>query len=372
MLLGYWRVGSEEISTKLTGFVLLFDVVALSLLLYFSGGPMNPFSILFLVHVALASMVLTPKWVWLIATVSTAGYALLFVGFEGYGEHAGHQHHYSFHLYGMLIAYIVAAIIVGYFVTKVRGLLRVRDNELQRLRTIQSNQERLAALTALSASTAHELSTPLATIALAAGELGVIADKSDFPSAYKDDIALIRQEVKRCRSILGNMSIQVGDWQVEHLTCVDEGIIDSFLVESFSEARLERLTTVIDLKHSVCLPQQNFLYVIKLLLTNAFDATEHSKSEVSLSILADNELLHVEVRDCGLGMSPEVLRRAREPFFSTKKSSGNGMGLGLFLVDLFADQWGGTFEIISETGVGTTAAIVLPCLTPESRRSNSV
>src|SRR5262249_42066091 len=193
--------------------------------------------------------------------------------------------------------------------------------------------ERLAALTTLAAGAAHELGTPLGTIAVAAKELERALARLDGLNAVslRDDARLIRDEVERCRRILDQMASDAGETAGETpaLVPVDglvRDVLDALAPDDVARVRVEGLPV----PGASALPRRAVTSAISSLLRNALDATRPPES-VRLCVDADERALRVTVRDEGPGMTAEVLARAEEPFFSTKPP-GKGMGLGLFLV----------------------------------------
>ena len=119
--------------------------------------------------------------------------------------------------------------LVAHYVTRARRVLGQRQAQLDEARERAARSERMASLTTLAAGAAHELSTPLATIAVAAGELERNAARVTEPSAVgtalKDDARLIRSELDRCQSILDGMSGRAGGWP-SHDPRTDDAVID--------------------------------------------------------------------------------------------------------------------------------------------------
>ena len=338
------------------GIVLLFDVLLLTALLYFAGGPSNPFSILFLVHVALSSVLLPRIWTWSLATLSIGLFAFIFkyhVALKGL-EHSDHNS-YSFHLYGMWLAYIVATVFVSYFLSKVATLLRNKERAIKDLELKQLQNERLISLASLSTGTAHELSTPLSTIALVAKDLEKsLSDNEDA----KHDAKLIRSEVDRCRRIIEELAHSIGDTQQEHLKLASKGDFAKSLLEKLSKDRYSRLEILWKSNtQKICVPYFGLLQCLTSLINNSFEASDPHQG-VSL-VIQDNNCF--EVIDSGCGMDESAYARAKDPFFSTKTS---GLGLGLYIVEIFTNNWGGTLEISSNQGIGTKVTMSLPKLKP--------
>lgn len=351
------RVPGLVDSRALLGAALLTDVLLLSGLLMVTGGPANPFSIVFLVYVTLAAVALGAGWTWLIVTTSVSGYAALFIWHIPLSEHAAHAAGLPSHLAGMWLAFAAGAALIAFFVTGVTGTLARRERELEEMRVRAAQHERLASLTTLAAGAAHELATPLASISVAAGELerAVLASGADD---FLEDIRLIRSQVQRCRVILDQMSGRAnpewvgGDAPVPVAEAIRR-VGDELGPAVFPRLRIEGDSTLL-----VAAPPSGLVQVLFNLVKNAFDASPPD-GVVSLRIETRHRDAAFVVTDHGMGMSPEVLARAGEPFFTTK-AAGTGFGLGLFLVRLFAERHGGHLEIDSRPNAGTRAVLSLP------------
>jgi two-component system sensor histidine kinase RegB len=336
--------------------VMAFDTLVLTALLYFSGGPFNPFSFLYLVQIALAAVVLRARWTWMLVLLSLACSALLFaVHRELTLDGNSHAEHMSFHLRGMWVAFGVAAAFIVYFLMRVTRALAARDADLTAARHAAAQQERLASLATLAAGAAHELATPLSTIALAAKEL---ERQITGEGALADDVKLIRAQVERCREILERMAADAGQSAGEGMAPVSvEELVKGSLVGLRNQPPIDVALDGVAAT-TLTLPRRAIAQALHGLLRNAQDAS-CGKGQVQLSAAAEGEWLRLSVRDRAGGMPPDVLARAGEPFFTTKPP-GRGMGLGLFLSRTLAERLGGELRLESRLGEGTTATLSLP------------
>jgi two-component system, sensor histidine kinase RegB len=341
--------------------VMAFDVVAFSGLLYFTGGPENPFSFLYLVPIAIAAITLRSAWTWLLVLLSLASSLVLFAHHRPLpmlgGGHAGHM---ALHLRGMWVAFGVAAAFIVYFLLRVRRALAAREEELSESRTLASRQERLASLATLAAGAAHELATPLSTIAVVAKDLE--REVAAVPAAT-DDVRLMRAEVERCRRILARMRVDAGDPAGERFANVS---VREILDECLADGERAVDVTVDDAAAGAvtALPRHAFGQALRGLVDNARQASPPG-APVTLHVAAQAtsrdgaRRLVFEIADHGTGIPPELVARVGEPFFTTKPA-GQGMGLGIFLARAIVERLGGGLSIRSAPGAGTTATLWLP------------
>jgi two-component system sensor histidine kinase RegB len=347
------RAGSPRL---LCGAALTLDTLLLTALLALSGGAYNPFSVLYLVHIALAATVLGARWTWFLAALSIACYGLLFLAPPS-DPHAGHRgDELGVHLQGMWVAFVVAALLTAYFVVRLSSDLERRDATMASLRERAARQERLSAVMTLAAGAAHELGTPLATIAVASRELErqIRALPEPGSRALAEDAALIRSELERCRAILGRLAADSGSRPGETPQAADAASLVAEIVAGVPAAGRARLRVEQARPgNGPSVPRGALVQVALSLLQNAFEAGE---GPVRLSVEASATRLVLRVEDEGRGMSPEVLARAGEPYFSTK-APGQGLGLGLFIARTLSEQMGGRLRLESRPGRGTTASV---------------
>jgi two-component system, sensor histidine kinase RegB len=320
------------------------EAAMLTGLLDITGGPFNPFIVMYAAYTWIAAVTLGLPWVIVVTTVSTAGFGWLVLD-HVQAELAEHHRLNDFptHLFTMWLSGSAIAELVAHYVARARAVLDQRQQQLDEARDRAVRSEHLASLTTLAAGAAHELSTPLATIAVAARELERDAERLSALDvqlvSVKDDARLIRTEVDRCQVILDGMSGRAPDGTAPATETLKPDTIAQLVRGRLTDAQQERLHVE-----------------ISSLLKNAFDASDPG-SGVWLRFARRDEMLRIEVRDRGVGMSPDVRRRVGEPFYTTKEP-GQGLGLGLFLTRAFAERAGGTLQFESDNG--TTAILEIP------------
>jgi two-component system sensor histidine kinase RegB len=271
---------------------------------------------------------------------------------------------YSTHLQAMWVAFAIAAALIAYFGSRTVHALRDREVQLAQAQRIAAKSETLASLSTLAAGAAHELGTPLATIAVAARELeNGLAEQR----ALLADARLIRDALERCRRIVEQMSARAGDTLGEVPESVSLHDVLGELREGIQGPDRARLEVELGAgaPTEVVVPVRGLVQALASLLRNAFDAAPVA-GPVRLSVARDGDRLRFDVEDRGAGIPKEVLERVGEPFFTTKPA-GRGMGLGVFLASAFADRWHGRLAIRSEPGAGTRAVLSIPLVAAEPR-----
>jgi two-component system sensor histidine kinase RegB len=259
----------------------------------------------------------------------------------------------------MWIAFAVAAALITFFTGAIADALRRREQEVLALQLQVARNERLASLVTLAAGAAHELGTPLGTIAIVARELERSVSGADgLEQAVRDDARLIRSEVERCRVILERMSAQGAEPMGE--TPSDIAISDllelacnRFPESSRAALRLRKTPGLV-----ARIPVNATVQAIVALVQNALDASPAGRP-VLLGGQGVGSLVRITIQDEGCGMDEQVLRRIAEPFFTTKEP-GKGMGLGTFLVRVLAERLGGRLTYSSTPDRGTTASLEIP------------
>jgi len=353
--------GSVRSPQAMLGVIFAFDTLCLTSVLALTDGPMNPFTLLYLVQITLAAVVLQKQWTWVLGMLSAVCFGLLFflhVPFTGFHVSTA-DHGFLPHLVGMWIAFVIAVVLISFFTSRVSHALRLREQEVLALQEQIAKHERLTSLVTLAAGAAHELGTPLGTIAVVARELGRYASALRDGDMLRDDAKLIRSEVERCQHILQRMSADGAEPVGESPRTVEVGELLRRTLEEVPDARRSHVTVdVADATAVLFLPVQATIQSLFALVSNALEA-DAKDGHVVLRAQRRGPEIAFSVCDNGMGMSEEILRRIAEPFFTTKEP-GRGMGLGTFLVRSFAERLGGALSYESTPGRGTTATLILP------------
>ena len=339
------------------GLVLAVDTGLLTGLLAASGGAMNPFTIFYVVHITLSAVVLSGAWTVLIAALSVAGFALLFLGKQD--PHAFHRAAgLENHLRGMWVAFVLASGFTAFFVRRVTQAIRAQRDEIAALREASARNARLASLTTLAAGAAHELGSPLGTIAVAAHEALAVARRLPAAAAVADDLALIELETERCRVILSQMTTQAREQHGAPASVTADDVLEH-LRAHLSQKSLERVEFVVGSPaFELRAPAGALAQSVAALVQNAVEATNGAE-RVQVRLARHAERASIAVEDRGTGIAPDVLPRIGEPFFTTKEP-GRGLGLGVFLARAFVESRGGALVIEARPGGGTRAVLELP------------
>ncbi|MGE0448748.1 MAG: ATP-binding protein [Vicinamibacterales bacterium] len=341
--------------------VLLLDVGLLTGILYLVGGPLNPFSIIYLVEITFAAITLGHRWAVFFACVSNVAYGVTFFYSQplDFRDPAYSGNVMTLHLSGMWVALGAASGLIAHFVSRVSEALERRETELTEVRAAAARSDRLAALLSLGAGAAHELATPLSTISTAAHELvHQLRDTETAPASAVQYAIMIRSEVERCRTVLDQLSGRASSSAVEETEIPLPQLIADVRYR-LGESLSRRLDAALPPRGLVVhAPVEPLRQTLVALLRNAFDASR-ADQRVSLAVDATDGMLRFEVVDRGRGMSQREAARAGDPFFTTKPH-GAGLGLGLFLARSFADQVGGTLRWTSASGSGTSVVLQMP------------
>lgn len=355
-----WLMRGGMPTDRTSGLNLLADIIALTALLALSGGVSNPFSVLYLVHITIAAVLLPSRWTQLLAVASALAYSGLALGHGWLPELVivGHDR-LGAHAWASWVAFVVGVAFVSTFSYRMSRALRRREAELQKSRADAEASERLVALGTLAAGTAHELNTPLGTIAILAAELS-----DQLEGDRRAEAEEIRKQVRRCKGIITSMLAPPGSHAAEEPEEIKVAATVESAVLRWREGRPGPAPeVVIDPKVANAearLPKEAFVRALENLLDNAYEATQSRpvrSVRVELGPGRDGELT-LAVVDNGVGVPETLQGRIGEPFFTTK-GPGAGSGLGLYLARHVVERQGGSMQVVSREGKGTRIILTI-------------
>lgn len=338
---------TERLSENKVTVILGFDVLQLGALLYFTGGLQNPFSVLFLAPVLISSVSLPAHRTIAITSLMMVCAAYL-AGFHRplpwyQGQHLDIPPFYTF---GVFLSLLIGALFTSVYAYQVADEARKLSDALAATDLVLAREQHLTQLDGLAAAAAHELGTPLATIAVVINDL--VKQKFAEPHV-SDDIALIHQEIMRCRDIISKISSFKNDNnailgkislnQLIH-TVADEyvgsGISIEFDIENSNEMPF-------------CQKSPAILYGLENIVENALD---FARLQIAIRTRWTDSFVTIQISDDGVGFPPDVLRRVGDPFLrsrhdsrSIKAEAGSGMGLGLFIAKTLLERTGAKVSV---------------------------
>ena len=349
LCLSYWSAKSSH----LIGVVILLDVLILTALLALSGGPTNPFSVLYLVQVLLAAVMTSQRWTWGVVVLSSFGFALIFWFHlplpSSLGGHGHHHSSFSLHLQGMWLAYTIAAIAIGLFVSKL-------SSELNRERERRVEGEKVLGLAALAAGAAHEIRNPLGTIRIITSDLESALRIRNHSDTLLLDIELINQEIGRASLVLDRLTESAGELRGEPILPIKATHFFSDLevrVKTQHDVQFKRSDDLSDLHW----PKEAVSHALIQLIRNSIQASDQGQT-VWVNIQPKLQGVLISIVDQGIGMSPKVLKNYGAPFFTTRGQLG--MGLGVFVAKSLIERLNGELNVSSIEGDGTEVRVWIP------------
>lgn len=361
---GYWRLQHASVIHDREVFLhLLVDVGILFVLLINTGGASNPLISYMLVLLAVTATLLSRNYTYALAGAGILMYTYFLLRDLGVDHSAAMSMDgdaiFELHLVGMWVIFLVSAILISVFLTRMASAIRERELNLAKARESEMRNEQLVAIGTLAAGTAHALGTPLSTMAVLLTELDKLDEQQLREANIKEDISILKQQVTRCKDSINQLiryyqkdnpaeleylylSEFVSDIQ-DYITNIHPSAAVTFTVEAGQDPTIAAELSV---KHAVINIIENGIKAAK------------QRVDVKFRVSGDNaEFVEISINDDGPGIPAKVMENMGEPFISTRKDS---MGLGIFLANAAVQRLGGTIEMFNLKLGGALTLIRLP------------
>jgi two-component system sensor histidine kinase RegB len=381
------RMQADDIVTELEIFTQIsIDVFAIAALLYLTGGASNPITWVFLLPLIVTAIMLPQIYAWYMVILTTSLYTMLIAfniplpsiephmpdpmlvspDIESYrmlqNAHLMHDKSYfSLHMFGMWFGFVFSAGLVAFFVVELARTLRIQERSLAEARENALRDERVVALGTLAASAAHDMGTPLGTIAIVAHEL-----EQEYPGHRYPDLnakmIIMQQQINRCKEALSVMSASAGEMRAESgrvILLIDyiDDVINQWRTHN-SGAKLNFFIDPNVVADAKIIAERTLTHSLINILNNAAEA---SPSELGIEFHAswDLENLLITIKDSGPGFPSDIVEFAgKQPVISKKR----GMGVGLFLTYSTINRLGGKINLYNSDAGGACVEITLPLL----------
>ena len=365
---------------------LFIDVLAITALLYLTGGASNPIIWVFLLPVIITAIMLPQSYAWYMVILTTSMYTILMafnVPLPAIEPHApdpnmmqagihdelmhslNDKHYFNLHIFGMWFGFVFSAGLVAFFVVELAIALRIQERNLAEARENALRDERVVALGTLAASAAHDISTPLGTIAIVAHELEQDYPIHRFPDLHEKTL-IMQQQIDRCKQALSVMSASAGELRAESgriLALTD--YIDDVLNQWRTHKPSAKLSLFIDPDVAIdakIIAERTLTHSIINILNNAAEASPQDKG-IEFHASWDLHYVTIKIRDFGPGLPIELVKFAgKQPVISRKQ---RGLGVGLFLSYSTLKRLGGRISFANIDG-GACVEITLPLLQTEN------
>ena len=383
-------VTEPEIFTQIS-----IDVFAIAALLYLTGGASNPITWVFLLPLIITAIMLPQAYAWYMVILTTSLYTMLIAfniplpsiephmpdpapllhsDIENYQmlQHAhimNDKSYFSLHMFGMWFGFVFSAGLVAFFVVELARTLRDQERSLAEARENALRDERVIALGTLAASAAHDMGTPLGTIAIVAHELEQEYPSHRYPDLF-EKMLIMQQQINRCKEALSVMSASAGEMRAESGGVI---LLTDYIDDVIKQWRTHKpgvkLNFIIDpnvATEAKIIAERTLTHSIINILNNAAEA---SPAELGIEFHAtwDLDYITIKIRDFGPGFPPELVEFAgKQPVVSKKR----GLGVGLFLTYSTINRLGGKINLYNSDSGGACVEITLPLLNTETYNDN--
>lgn len=353
----WWRLGlNRPVTDNEYTLHLIVDVFGLACVFYFTGGATNPVVTYLLVPITIAAATLPWRRSLYVAACAILAYTSLLFFFEALPKLKDNVFGlpFSLHMIGMWMNFILCASLMTYFIYKMARALRARDHSLAQTREAALRNEQVLAVASQAAGTAHELGTPLSTIAVLLTEMR--EDAANNPELL-DDIDMIRRQVDTCKTHLRSLAVSAEQRKANAIEVRDAEIWVNSIIERWLVMRpdVDYRFEVIGKRHAQIEVDITLNQAVMNLLNNAADA---NPDNIEITLDWNAQLVILDIRDHGGGIPMDIADTLGEAFVTSR--SKKGMGIGLFLTHATINRFNGSVKLYNHANGGTLTEVTLP------------
>ena len=339
-----------------------FDVLQLTAMLYFTGGILNPFSLLLIPPVTLAAATLPRPYAAVLGLLAVAASFFLALYYQPLPWRPGYALDLPL-LYriGLAVANAAGVLFTAAYAAFAAAESARMELALHIAETVLAREQRLSALGGLAAAAAHELGTPLSTISLVAKEM--VRDAP--PGPLREDAQLLMEQSLRCRDILRRLTEKPETGDSVHARMGVAQLLEE-VVEPYLNLGVQVEWSVAGGGGAEPPQIRRLAEVVHALAAFVENAVDFAASEVRVVARIDAESLTIEVRDDGRGFAPEIFAKLGEPYITSRpgaegsRTGHHGMGLGFFIAKTLLERTGARVEFRNDRGGGALVSTRWP------------
>ena len=310
---------------------LIIDIFQLGILIFLTGGIVNPFIVFLIIPSVFASSTLGFRTNLLLVLITSL--LILYLTFYSKDLPApldDHFHVDEYYYYSIPIALIIALVFLNYFAIIFGSESRLRKEALNKMEEIMAKEHEMLSLGGQAAAAAHSLGTPLSTIKIISQEL---KEQLKNQKDVIQDIELLSSQVERCNEILKKLSLNPNDeddfidedysfrdYLKEITSSFKQTSSKDFILNFDQDVNSKKMTKSIEIVYGL----RNFIG----------NANKFSNKKVFITLKSDNEKTEVCIEDDGAGYSSDILSKIGEPYLKSESYSDKrktGLGLGIFI-----------------------------------------
>ncbi len=380
------RLQTDEPVSELEIFSQLsVDVFALTALLYLTVGASNPIIWVFLLPLILTAIMLPQEYAWNMVILTCCMYTIL-IGYniplpsiepqipdpnllsretQVYIHEMREEQYFNLHIFGMWMGFVLSAGLVAYFVVELSKSLRERERNLADARENALRDERVISLGTLAASAAHDMGTPLGTMAILVNEVQLEYPKQRFADLH-EKMQIMNQQINRCKEAISVLSASAGEMRAESGQVMS---LIQYIDEVLNQWRAYNTTSKLNLYIEPAAVEVNAKIIADRTLTHSIinilnNAAEVSPPDRGIDFTVDwnQSMVNFKIRDYGPGFPEEIVKLAGKQLVISSKQ---GLGVGLFLTYSTINRLGGKIDFINIKSGGACVDITLPLLITE-------